>query len=138
MFIIILLLLLYLLLLLFSRQIIFLFVEISQWFYHHSNRIRCKILMYKFRDDIFRCYEKRQSQRRWRFDLKLDTIVISLFINLATWNKSFMRICVFRTWKLFTETACCCVRIIRIIIKFVSKFILKNNNEYNIKTMIYW
>ena len=51
-----------------------------------ANRIHCKILVYKYRDDIFRYYERRQSQRRQRFDLELDAIFISVFINLATWN----------------------------------------------------
>ena len=51
-----------------------------------SNRILCKMLVYKYRDDMFRCGERRQSQRRRRFDLKLDAIFISVIINLVTWN----------------------------------------------------
>ena len=33
-----------------------------------------KILVLKYRDDIFRYYERRQSQRLQRFDLELDAI----------------------------------------------------------------
>ena len=31
-------------------------------------------------------YERRQSQRLKRFDLELDAILISVFINRAMWN----------------------------------------------------
>ena len=42
------------------------------------------ILIYKYRDDSFRYYERRQSQRQQRFDLELDIIFISVLINLGS------------------------------------------------------
>ena len=48
--------------------------------------IHNKILVYKYQDDIFRYYESRESQRLNRFDLELDAIFISVFINRAMWN----------------------------------------------------
>ena len=46
--------------------------------------IHSQILIYG--DDICRYYEKRESERLQRFDLELDAILISVFINQATWN----------------------------------------------------
>ena len=37
-----------------------------------------KILVYMYRVDILRLYERRQSQRLQRFDLELDAIFISV------------------------------------------------------------
>ena len=40
----------------------------------------------KYRDDIFRYYERREAQRLRRIDLELDAIFIGVFINQVTWN----------------------------------------------------
>ena len=41
----------------------------------------CKILACKYGDDICRYYEKRESERLHKFDLELEAILISVFIN---------------------------------------------------------
>ena len=71
----------------FSDKYFFLFAELSQWFQHHSSHIHSKILVYKYLIiSSGSYYERRESQWLPKFDLELYAILISVFINRATWN----------------------------------------------------
>ena len=48
--------------------------------------LHSKILVWKYRDDILRYYERRESQRLRRIDLELDAIFVGVFINQVTWK----------------------------------------------------
>ena len=61
---------------------------------------------------------KRQSQQLQRFDLELDAIFISVFINRATWNLiTHAHLC---TWYMEEKV----LVVISIVITFVNKYIL--------------
>ena len=79
------------------------------------------IVVYKYRYDICRYYERRESQRLQRFDLELDAILISVFINRTTWKRiTHVHLCLQNVWGRSVKGKCWLCWIISILI-FVHK-----------------